>query len=155
MVNMNAFSPIAFEEFVKYIEKNPWKSEEEFCESQGKYIFMLYRKISPKTPLGVIYKLRGEAVDELRKESKRFKSDVERADRAAKEIAAGYDVSRREEFAAALAKYKALLLEERDQVVMDDSVEGIIAALQPQGSESPMPDAECDIKVIAAEDLLG
>ncbi|MHB2027938.1 MAG: hypothetical protein ACYCPT_03875 [Acidimicrobiales bacterium] len=43
MIQFRTYHPDAVHEYLQYIEKNPWKNEEEYIDAQAEYPIILYR----------------------------------------------------------------------------------------------------------------
>lgn len=120
MVQFTAFSKKAVDNYLKYIEKHPWDSEDKFLESQSKYVFYLMRALNPKMTPGEIYKIQSNVVDVLRKESSEFKSTVNTAKERADATEEGYKKSLREELIKMAKAFPGQFTTTTDKVILPD-----------------------------------
>lgn len=73
MCEMQQFSSKAFWQYLEYIDKNPWKSEEEYIEAQVTYVSLLYKNTHSHARTHDINILRINIRKMLTDEHKRFK----------------------------------------------------------------------------------
>ncbi len=76
MCQLNSYSPKAFERYLKLIQQRPWKSENDYLESQVDYIILLYKAKNPRWDNNTISNLRRETLATLVKENEDFKRGI-------------------------------------------------------------------------------
>ena len=82
---MNLYHPIAFRRYIKYVKYHPWKTEEDFLESQARYVKMLYKCIYPRAPTNYHNDIYNKVFESLKKEREEFKRQTEEIQTKVKE----------------------------------------------------------------------
>lgn len=77
MCEMRVYHSKAFYKFLRRIELNPWKSEEEYLDAQADYVTLLYKHTTPRFDSRAAAQVRTEVRELLRQEHKLFKEQYE------------------------------------------------------------------------------
>jgi hypothetical protein len=78
IVQFHLFDETVMTKFLQRIEAHPWKSEEDFIESHGDYVFMLWKKCFPEYTLAQLQEIRNNVVRELHAQHKKFKTSFKK-----------------------------------------------------------------------------
>jgi len=146
MVQFTAYSKKAVDNYLKYIEKNQWDSEEKFLVAQSKYVFYLMRALNPKMSPSEVYKIQSNVVDVLRKESSEFKTTVNTAKERADATEESYKKSLREELIKMAKTFPGQFTTMEDKVVLPE--------LPPARTEATAISADDDNASVRADELL-
>lgn len=73
MVQFKQYHRKALHKYLKYISVNPWKSEEEYLDSQSDYVVILYKELHPKWNRTEVIRMKREIRAILAAETKNFK----------------------------------------------------------------------------------
>jgi hypothetical protein len=77
MCEMREFNPKAFRRYLMKLEKHPWKTEEEYLDSQADYVVMLYQATHPRWNKTDVNRLKTNIRNLLQSEHKQFKQNYD------------------------------------------------------------------------------
>lgn len=119
MAQFGSYTHAALEKYLKVVESRPWKSEEEYLDSQADYAVILYKETHPRWNTSQVANLRKNIRATLGAESKMFKENLDKFEKkvTATETRVGEDLRRELE---------------------DNFKRGLPTALAPNGKVPPM-----------------
>ena len=77
MCEMREFNPKAFKRYLMKLEKHPWKTEEEYLDSQADYVVMLYQATHSRWNKTDVNRLKTNVRNLLQSEHKQFKQNYD------------------------------------------------------------------------------
>ena len=81
MTQFATYARTAFGKYLRRIEQNPWKSEDEYLDSQAEYVVLLYKETHPRWNTTNVQRLHRNIRTMLRDESKTFKDNLDAAEK--------------------------------------------------------------------------
>lgn len=78
MAEMQVFHPAALSKYLLKISERPWRSEEEYLESQADYVALLYRETNPRWDQKKVTSVRTAVLDVLKREHSEIKGLTEK-----------------------------------------------------------------------------
>lgn len=77
------YSSAALRKYLNHIKEHPWKSQDEYLESQADYVMILYKHTAPKSydRDKQARNIRAAALESLKREHKKFKSDLKNSEK--------------------------------------------------------------------------
>ena len=105
MVQFHQYHHNAFKKYLSYIKTQPWKSEDEWLDSQATYVVMLYKELHPRWNRTEVSRLQNQIKAILKAESEHFK---EKLNESEKEVLTREKRLRKESKEELIAYFKGL-----------------------------------------------
>jgi len=107
MVYQGQYHPKAIRRFLAHVKHHPWRSEEEYLETQATYVAMLYRCTHDRAAPAAIKAVREEAMRLLRDDKVDFEKKVDWATKVVDEQGTEIAREQRAELAARIGRLAA------------------------------------------------
>lgn len=85
IAEMRLFSAGVFAKWLKQVQARPWKSSDEYFETQANYVMMLYVHYNPKAPTADRYSVRNNVKKMLSQEYEDFKQTTQKYEKLVNE----------------------------------------------------------------------
>jgi hypothetical protein len=102
---MQEFTRKSMTQYLKHIAQHPWKSHDEYLESQSDYVVMLYKSTHPRWHVKEIANLRKNILTLLKQEHESFTKVADKTQKQVEEEELAYRKKSRTELAEFYSKY--------------------------------------------------
>ena len=148
MIDDNMYHWKAFEKYLRILEKNPWKNDEEKLESYARYFMILHRELTTHYDPVVAVKMKTDYLERLKREDKAFKDMYEVKKKEVDEAEARYKEERKTD-----TKKKFRLLAERTNI-MPEIIEAMEMKIDMDLVKIEYVEALCDTFLRQHPDIL-